>query len=175
MFEEVWAVVSAIPSFVIQDECRLLWEHTRPGDTVGDIGVGRGRTALLATLAGASVVAVSTWGDPTEGTEADFQANWALAPDRFFDVRAMDSVAAARHSKRETLDLVFVDGGHSAEQVQADIKAWAPKLKPGGLMAFHDAVSVNHPGVREALDAVMKWPLVASARSLEIYRKPEAT
>jgi MMP 1-O-methyltransferase len=36
------------------------------------------------------------------------------------------------------LSLLFVDGGHAPQTVQADYEAWAPRLVPGGFLAFHD-------------------------------------
>lgn len=51
-----------------------------------------------------------------------------------------DSVAAARAmaSRHGSIDLIFIDGDHSYEACKADIAAWAPFARPGGVMAFHD-------------------------------------
>jgi predicted O-methyltransferase YrrM len=51
-----------------------------------------------------------------------------------------DSLAAAQAlaAKRGTIDFVFIDGDHSYEACQADIAAWAPYVKRGGTIAFHD-------------------------------------
>lgn len=51
-----------------------------------------------------------------------------------------DSLAAARtlSARRGTIDLMFIDGDHSYEACKADIVAWAPFVKRGGVMAFHD-------------------------------------
>ena len=35
------------------------------------------------------------------------------------------------------LALVFIDGGHTLEAVVADYQGWAPKVAPGGILAFH--------------------------------------
>jgi predicted O-methyltransferase YrrM len=51
-----------------------------------------------------------------------------------------DSLAAARAlaAKHGAIDLIFIDGDHSYAACQADIGAWAPFVKRGGVMAFHD-------------------------------------
>ena len=49
-----------------------------------------------------------------------------------------DSVAAADHFASAACDFVFIDADHSYEAVRADIRAWTPKVKPGGYLAGHD-------------------------------------
>lgn len=48
------------------------------------------------------------------------------------------TVAAAEHFAPESVDVVWVDAGHSYEDCKADIDAWWPKLKPGGWMGGDD-------------------------------------
>lgn len=36
------------------------------------------------------------------------------------------------------LAMVFIDGGHSHAQAQADYDGWAPKVMSGGILAIHD-------------------------------------
>lgn len=40
--------------------------------------------------------------------------------------------------ENESLDFVYIDGDHSALAAYADMKAWWPKVKPGGVLAGHD-------------------------------------
>jgi predicted O-methyltransferase YrrM len=51
-----------------------------------------------------------------------------------------DSLAAAQRlaAKRGSIDFIFIDGDHSYEACKADIAAWAPFVKRGGVIAFHD-------------------------------------
>lgn len=59
----------------------------------------------------------------------------------------MESVLASKYVQKA--DFVFVDGGHLKEQVLADIKAWLPRVKKGGILAGHD---FDAPGVKEAVE-----------------------
>lgn len=53
-------------------------------------------------------------------------------------------------------DLVYIDTSHFYEPTLAEIKAWLPLVRKGGLMGGHDyaAVRPEHQGVRKAVDEV---------------------
>ncbi len=38
----------------------------------------------------------------------------------------------------QSLDLLFIDGGHAHEVAWADYHAWTPKVAPGGTLVIHD-------------------------------------
>ncbi|MBI3887091.1 MAG: class I SAM-dependent methyltransferase [Opitutae bacterium] len=68
-----------------------------------------------------------------------------------------DSRAAAQSlaARRGAIDLIFIDGDHSYEGCQADIEAWLPFLRPGGVAAFHDFGS-RATGVTQAIFETIK-------------------
>ncbi len=84
------------------------------------------------------------------------------------------SVEAARSFDDESLGLVFIDGNHDVDSVGADIAAWWPKLRRGGVMLGHD-YSPSFPGVIEAVSAGFGSPDELSEGSLKIWKvtKPE--
>ena len=49
-----------------------------------------------------------------------------------------DSVEIAKTYTDKSLDFVFIDGDHRYKFVKADILAWLPKVKSGGILAGHD-------------------------------------
>jgi GR25 family glycosyltransferase involved in LPS biosynthesis/predicted O-methyltransferase YrrM len=61
------------------------------------------------------------------------------------------SVVAARRYEDKSLDFVFIDGEHSYRSVRADILAWLPKLKPGGIIAGDDFIPGEYDGVVTAV------------------------
>lgn len=65
-------------------------------------------------------------------------------------IHATGSVAASKRILGGSLDLVFIDGAHDYESVSQDLKAWWPKLRPGGVMAGHD-FSMSFPGLMRAV------------------------
>ena len=57
--------------------------------------------------------------------------------------------------KDESLSLCFIDGSHEYEDVKADILAWLPKVKLGGILAGHDYDNPNHAGVYQAANEIL--------------------
>jgi hypothetical protein len=51
--------------------------------------------------------------------------------------------------------LVFLDAGHSYEDVKQDIALWGPHVARGGILCGHDYTD-DFPGVRRAVDEVGK-------------------
>lgn len=71
----------------------------------------------------------------------------------------MDSGMASSCIDDASLDFVFIDGDHSYIAVSADISAWKPKLKHGGLLCGHDYANPDYDfggEVKRAVDAAAK-------------------
>lgn len=51
----------------------------------------------------------------------------------------MKSVDAAALYDNNSIDFVFIDACHDYDCIDADIKAWLPKIKIGGMLCGHDA------------------------------------
>ena len=57
-----------------------------------------------------------------------------------------------------SLDFVFIDGNHAYAPVLADLDAWFPKVRVGGLMGLHDyGNDTNYPNFCEVKSAVDRW------------------
>lgn len=67
----------------------------------------------------------------------------------------LDSLNAAqvlKHFKVQP-DIIHLDGAHDFESVIADLRAWWPLLRPGGLLIGDDYYEHTHwPGVKQAFD-----------------------
>ena len=95
-------------------------------------------------------------------SQADMDAIYEQVLEHFEDerrqgravVHRQTSVDAAPAIADGSLDWVYVDGDHTYDAVRNDLAAWAPKLKPGGLMTGDDYGSYGwwEGGVQRAVD-----------------------
>jgi len=61
-----------------------------------------------------------------------------FADDRRVFIHRMPSLNAAATFRDQSLDWVYVDAAHVYEDVLADLHAWWPKVKPGGVLCGDD-------------------------------------
>lgn len=80
-----------------------------------------------------------------------------------------DSSESASAYEDQSLDLVFIDADHSPEAVERDLRAWFSKVRPGGILAGHDARGL---GVQQALAQVLAGAHHVD-REIWWYRMPE--
>lgn len=69
-----------------------------------------------------------------------------------------ESVRAAARWAGGGIDLLYIDGDHVYEAVRADFEAWWPRVKPDGVVIFHD-YDDRHPGVTRLVDEIREGPL----------------
>lgn len=72
-------------------------------------------------------------------------------------VRKKSNLASFDYDDR-SLDFVFIDAGHSYENVKEDITSWFPKIKIGGFIAGHD-YNPKWPSVVRAVDEFLSLPI----------------
>jgi predicted O-methyltransferase YrrM len=71
----------------------------------------------------------------------------------------------------------FIDANHTYECVVKDIAAWADRIKPGGVVVFHDyGVWKPTVGVKQAVDewqAETPWTYLGQVGALIAFQRPE--
>ncbi|WP_433932871.1 class I SAM-dependent methyltransferase [Sorangium cellulosum] len=125
-------------------------------------GLSTGYVGRLAASNGVALHCVDAWEGSSDEYAARYRAMLAAedVPGVFRanlealgirpSVHRLASTEAAARFADASLDLVFLDGSHDRAAVIADIEAWWPKLKPGGVLAGHDH-NERHAGVMEAV------------------------
>lgn len=111
------------------------------GQIVGLIAILTDRTARAATITGITPL------DNTGGHwESDYKADIALLHKTFGIVdpdiiKGLSTEQDVISQCKPPYDIVYIDGGHAYEVVQADIKNYAPMVKPGGYLVIDDCAN----------------------------------
>lgn len=71
-------------------------------------------------------------------------------------VRAFSVDAAAQIPDR-SLDFVYLDAAHDFASVAADLRAWAPKVRVGGIVAGHDYIKAKLPSLMHVPQVIHGW------------------
>lgn len=83
------------------------------------------------------------------------------------------SVDASKMFKDSQLDSVYLDGNHSYPSVMADMDAWWPKVRIGGIMGGHDFQNkIDEGWWCEVEKAVMRW---TNEHNKVFYVTPDAS
>ena len=68
------------------------------------------------------------------------------------------SLDAARSVARASLDFVYLDGRHDYDGVLEDLRAWAPRVCPGGVIAGHDYQEMQVARALQTFFSTSPWP-----------------
>ena len=122
-----------------------------------EVGTFSGENAVVMAQYFKSVVTVDPWANGYDKDDHASNADMAEVEKKYFE-RIKDlknishlkltSLEGAKEFKDESLDFVYLDGDHQTDAVVADIDAWKPKVRKGGILAGHD---INMEKVHNAL------------------------
>ena len=91
-----------------------------------------------------------------------------FAGDSDVTIHRMDSRRAARRLAGTTFDWVYIDGDHSYEAVRDDLQAWAPRIRPGGVLAGDDYTWQDEHGTYPVRRAVEEFVTRRSLRDVTV-------
>ena len=146
-----------------------LCEPLPSGLTMVEVGSFAGESMLIFANSGKfnNIYCVDAWDasiyDPwckqfnPKDVEESFDARWKnvqkLLPITIYKYKGL-SVDASESFADNMFDLIYIDALHDHASVVTDLKAWLPKLKPGGIISGHDYAH----GVRSAVHEVIGEP-----------------
>jgi predicted O-methyltransferase YrrM len=135
-----------------------------PPRSLVEIGTARGGSLFLFTrvaAADATIVTIDMPAGPFGGgyprMHAPLLKSFRRDKQRIHLVRGESgspgTFQAVRSIVGDTADLLFIDADHTYEGVRGDFETYAPLVRPGGLIAFHDIVD----GPPEAVGGVPRF------------------
>ena len=157
---DIW---TALPGFFDFDHLYTDWANRfNTGDVIVEVGSFYGRSACylgeLIRKSGKQItlICVDVWNckflaNEEEGIYESFLAGIRIGglKDIIVPIRGPSTRIAGL--VRNDLAAVFSDGDHSYEAVKADIDAWLPKVRRGGVLAGHDYSDPAWAGVTQAV------------------------
>lgn len=180
-FERAWELAKDVNGWYSREELEFLWNQLQalePLSSVLEIGCYYGRsTATIAEVCarrGATLWII----DPFHHRGVDVPE----AQDSVMEIIEKSDVSChliknktcevIPESLPNNFDAVHIDGSHEAEDVALDCQLALPKLRSGGIVAFHDWADYK-PGVALGAGPLVKnWGTVGQAGSVRIFRKP---
>lgn len=187
-FEEIWNIVSAIPSAVNYNECAKLYELANflpEKSLMVELGCACGRsTAILGYIAKQKNLELITI-DPfvtdyyqvkTKEEAIDyFKKNMELLETKYkLLIDYSQNVAlnwwGHEYNVEEKVDLLFIDGDHCYRAVKLDSELWIPFVKKGKYILFHDYVS-SWVGIKKAVDEINNLEMESVVQSMIVTIK----
>ena len=143
------------------DQILALLEQQRPIVCV-ELGTFQGASAIPVARSihrwGGVLTCVDTWS--ADLFRAGATSPWILVTCArnvvaagVTNIRLMPTTTLeAARTWTEPIDYLYIDADHSYEAVLADLSAWVPHVRPGGVIAGDDYDNRSFPGVKAAWD-----------------------
>jgi predicted O-methyltransferase YrrM len=105
-----------------------------------ELGATPGTSTIALTMALRHVGGGHLWSCDIAPLSAEYVTNCGFPIDGFDWTRVSPKTAAefGREWSGGPVDLIYLDASHTFEDTAAEIEAWFPHLREGGLFVFHD-------------------------------------
>jgi len=126
---------------------KLFQEHFKTGKGA-EIGVQNGfNSQTIFKYWKGLIFLVDRWDKPEE-----LKHCVTLLKDNPYHILIGDSVQESECLPGRSLDWVYIDAGHSYDEVKADFEAWYSKVRSGGIVSGHDYGDNDCIGVKQFID-----------------------
>jgi len=155
--------VNKVKGHFRDDQMTFLYPFVKrlnPKGLLVEIGTYRGKSAKFYSLANPEIKILTIdlvfFKHPRHESEGVYIDEKVLKNGNIFQVKGDSPEIAKRFNWK--IDFLFIDGDHKYSVVKKDITGWAPHVKVGGYIAFHDYYPTHSAGQgREVADAVDDW------------------
>jgi glycosyltransferase involved in cell wall biosynthesis len=157
---------SLIDGWMTFEECQFLYNISKKMGTVCEIGSWKGRSTHALLSGGSKVTAVDTFkgsADPLDwthelGKKIDVLGEFKKNVGHFPNLKIIQgkSTEVAKTVEDKEYDMVFIDAGHTYEELRDDIRAWKGKAKIA--LCGHDYFETVWMGVVRAVDEELGGP-----------------
>ena len=156
---------NSIAGWMSYKEQKFLFEQASKMESVIELGSWKGKSTHALLSSGCpSVVAIDTWAGSKFEPEAHAEAATGSVLQEFLNNVGhfknltwiqKDINEAVEQTTEKAADMIFIDAGHTEEEVRNDIIKWLPKAKI--MICGHDYCPA-WPGVMNAVDSLLGGP-----------------
>ena len=137
------------------------WWHDWGFRRIVEIGIAEGlfTEAIARANPDADVIGVDSFQAYHDMSADTVQVNELIARQRLrvyphVTITRGASTDVAQTFTEESIDAVYIDGDHEYSAVVADLHAWIPKVKRGGMVAGHDYIFMNPKDRSHVIQAI---------------------
>lgn len=145
-------------------------------ETGGFLGTTSAWIALTLSAMGGGALVVAEIDHIRAGNISDRLAHLDLSSEVLWSVFGGDVFRKISHYANGEIDVAFVDDDHQKHHVEQEINALWPKMRPGGLMLFHDVASDGvcqlGPLIRKYGGVALDFPRLGPDGGLGIIQVP---
>jgi predicted O-methyltransferase YrrM len=185
VIDEAWEATRSVPGYLLENEAKflgLLAACTPAKGRIVEIGSFKGRsTVMLAKVAAhyglGQVVAIDPHNfnlSEKSDVASEALARPASTMDDFLNSLRVAGVteqvefhhALSRDvssSWNEPIRLLWIDGDHTYRGAKDDFDGFAPHVKPGGVIALHDALNAFSGPIRVFVEEMLRSPAYGAA------------
>jgi hypothetical protein len=167
-FVEAWERAEKITGWLSRREAQALHRaaiETPKDGLIVEVGAFRGKSTALLASTGRQVVSIDplTIGNKVDGERritADDADSLRSVVDGFPNASWIrrESTAVDPYIEPTPIDLLYIDGNHNGDAPYNDFIHFQPKMKPGGLVAFHDFDAMQ--GVTQSVRKLEKQGMI---------------
>ena len=187
--DDVWQKIENIGGYLLKKEAGLLFWAARQCSVSGaviELGSYEGRSTGVFALAGRHVHAIDAWSDDVSDLSAYNQGETPASDvfQRFqnnlrqLQIEQLVSIKRGLTQRigqtwNEAGAILFVDAGHTYQDVKGDLAVWTPHLHAQGFLIMHDVLGYNFLGVTQAAGELLKsgWQVIASSGSAVAFKR----
>lgn len=173
-FEIAWERAARVPGWLTKREGRCLHQWARSPWL--EIGCWLGRSTTILASSGPGTVIDTFLGTPSHDQEVGYAATHDIR-DGFLRNTVGLPVWVIQADFRDSpltttnLEFLYLDADHSEGATEEAFAIYAPRVRRGGLVAFHDVGDPGWPDVEPFVTGI-GWAAVAAAGRVRVLQKP---
>lgn len=170
-YDDIQSLVESVEGWMDRPDMKWLYQtatNILSNGIVVEVGSWKGRSAsaIMKGLQTQNFFCIDKWSGNTGDYEDGYEGIGLRAYNEFIDntkrvcnkvpfIITADSSKSSALFENKSIDWVFIDANHLADDVENDVRSWIPKLKENGILSGHDYYKEGGE-IPKALDRILE-------------------